>query len=335
MKIVVYGPKQRTGVLRDDGVVDVSGAVAKYLGEQKGERDAVVLAGARAPADLAAFINAGDAALELTEAAVTYLLSDAADQTGVRGEALVHALGDVALHAPRPADARTACAGGNFADHAELMAARSGHPFEGGARDHMRKTGIWGFWKLHREFVPSGGEMIYPKRATYLDYEGELAIVLGKGGKNIRPEDVADYVWGVTLLGDWSIRREPEAGAFKFAMQKNFDTSCSLGPCIAVGEVDPFTADVETLVNGEVRQSFNCRDMVFSFGEYLEYLSQDFTLYPGDIISGGTAAGTAADSAPLNDDGTPSLETFLKPGDDVEVRSPGIGSLTAHVVESR
>ena len=83
----------------------------------------------------------------------------------------------------------------------------------------------------------------------------------------------------MTLLGDWSIRspREP-AGPLIFAMGKNFDSSCSLGPCIAVGEADPFDTDVETLVNGERRQRFNTRDMVFSFGEYLEYLSRDLTL---------------------------------------------------------
>src|SRR5262249_43637106 len=105
-----------------------------------------------------------------------------------------------------------------------------------------------------------------------------------------------------------------------------------LGPCIAVGETDPFASDVETLVNGEVRQAFNTRDMVFSFAEYLEYLSADLTLYPGDIISGGTAAGTAADSSPLLPDGTSAPERYLKPGDTVEIRSPAVGSLRAQVV---
>src|SRR5260370_6524 len=122
---------------------------------------------------------------------------------------------------------------------------------------------------------PAGGG-VYREKANRLDYEGELAIVLGKRGADIKPENAGDYVWGVTLLGDWSIRspREP-AGPHNFAMGKNFDTSCSLGPCISVGETEPFATDVETLVNGEVRQAFNTRDMVFSFCEYLEYLSRD------------------------------------------------------------
>ena len=111
--------------------------------------------------------------------------------------------------------------------------------------------------------------------------------------------------------------------------------ACSMGPCIAVGEADPTNIDVETLVNGEYRQRFNTRDMVFTFGEYLEYLSRDFTLYPGDVISGGTAAGTAADSSELLADKTSAPERFLKPGDVVEMRSPSIGALRTRVVSKR
>ena len=101
-----------------------------------------------------------------------------------------------------------------------------------------------------------------------------------------------------------------------------------MGPCIAVGEADPTNIEIETLVNGERRQRFNSRNMVFTFGEYLEYLSRDFTLYQGDIISGGTAA----DSSELLRDDTSAPERFLKPGDIVEMNSPSIGSLRTRVV---
>ena len=115
-------------------------------------------------------------------------------------------------------------------------------------------------------------------------------------------------------------------------MAKNFDQSCSLGPCIVVGELNPDNIEVETRVNGERRQHFNTRDMVFSYWEYIEYLSRDLTLYPGDIISGGTAAGTAADSSPRMDDGQFAPDRFLKAGDVVEIRSPVIGTLQARIV---
>lgn len=339
MKIVVYGPDKRTGVLRDGEVVDISHAFAKYLREREGERDAVGLAAGVVPPDLGRFIDAGARALDNAEKAIEYLYGGAADRVGPGGETLVYKENAVALHAPRPSGARVACCGGNFADHAEAMfrrAAQRGErePFEGDAREMIRNNGFWGFWKVDRESLGQDGVIPYPARAKRLDYEGEIAIVLSKPGKNIRAENAADYIWGVTLLGDWSIRLSPEPGILKFAMQKNFDGCCSIGPCISVGETDPFDTWIETLVNGERRQHYSTSDMVFSFGEYMEYLSRDFTLYPGDMISGGTAAGTAADSAPLLADGTPSPDTFLKPGDTVELRSAPIGSLRATVVES-
>ena len=201
----------------------------------------------------------------------------------------------------------------------------------------FRKAGFWGFWKLAREILGPDGELVYPERCNRLDYEGEIAIVLGKRGVDLKPSQLKDFVWGVTMLADWSIRapRDTSGGPLNFAFPKNFDTSCSLGPCIAVGEGDPTNVDIETLVNGERRQRFNTHDMVFTFGEYLEHLSRDFTLYPGDIISGGTAAGTAADSSELLPDGSSAPERFLKPGDLVEMNSPSIGSLRTRVVAKK
>jgi acylpyruvate hydrolase len=334
MKIVVFGPARRTGALRDGMVVDLCGAYSKYLFEKNGEPHPMQMAEALVPSDLARFIEGGSRTLEQAEVALDYLFGQAQNRVDRRGMALVHPVGEVRLHAPRPARSRIACAGGNFADHAAAMAEKmSGKPFTGDAHARVRDAGIWGFWKVLREVVGPDGEVVYPKKATRLDYEGELAIVLGKRGTDIKARDARDYIWGVTLLGDWSIRspREP-AGHFSFAMAKNFDTSCSLGPCIAVGECDPFAADVETYVNGERRQHFNTRDMVFSFGEYLEYLSADLTFHPGDIISGGTAAGTAADSSPILPDGTSAPERYLKPGDTVEIRSGEIGTLATRIV---
>ena len=337
MKTVVFGPDKRTGVLHGEDVVDISRAYAKLIHERDGERHPLELASALVPADLERFIEAGDRALDNAEVALEYLFGDVQDQAGAIGEQLIHGSQSVQLHAPRPKGARVACAGGNFADHAQAMAERAAlrgdmRAFEGDAREAIRNTGIWGFWKVDRESVAPDGSVIYPERCVRLDYEGELAIVISKQGKDIPADRVEDYIWGVTLLGDWSARLTTEPGPLKFALQKNFDTCCSIGPCIAVREVNPFDIEVETLVNGERRQHYSTRDMVFSFGEYLEHLSRDFTFYPGDMISGGTAAGTAADASPLLDDNTPSPEYFLKPGDTVEIVSPKVGTLRAHIV---
>jgi 2-keto-4-pentenoate hydratase/2-oxohepta-3-ene-1,7-dioic acid hydratase in catechol pathway len=337
MKIVVYGPDKRTGYLRDETVVDISLAYAKFLRERQGEQHPRHLAEAVAPSDLARFIESGPRAIEATQKAIDYLFGEVQHQQGTRGERIIWPTSEVVLHAPRANAARIACAGGNFADHAAAMAQRASRrgemrAFEGDAREEIRKTGIWGFWKVGREALDPEGDVIYPDRARRLDYEGECAIIIGKPGRDIKAGALKDHVWGVTLLSDWSIRAGQEPGPLRFAMQKNFDTSCSMGPCIVVGELDCTNVQVETLVNGQRRQYFNTRDMVFSFGEYLEFLSRDLTFYPGDVISGGTAAGTAADSSPLLADGTPSAEFFLKPGDTVEVKSPAIGTLRNHII---
>jgi 2-keto-4-pentenoate hydratase/2-oxohepta-3-ene-1,7-dioic acid hydratase in catechol pathway len=338
MKIVVFGPHRRTGALHGGNVVDLNYACAKCLRERSNEPSPLEMAEALVPSDLARLIEGGPRALENAQKALDYLFGEAQDKRGTRGERLVHPAAEVRLHAPRPDNARIACAGGNFADHAAAMAEKMRRrPYEGDAYQQIRNAGFWGFWKLGREIVGPDGELVYPDRCDRLDYEGEIAVVLGKRGRDLKPSQLKDYVWGVTVLADWSIRipRETPGGAFNFAFPKNFDTSCSLGPCIAVGEADPTSVDLETLVNGERRQRFNTRDMVFTFAEYLEYLSRDFTLYPGDIISGGTAAGTAADSSELLPDGSSAPERFLKPGDIVEMNSPPIGSLRTRVVAKR
>ena len=338
MKIVLFGPNKRTGALCNGSVVDLSYAYAKYLQERADESNPLEMAEAVVPSILSRLIERGSRALDAVQTTLDYFSGQAQNKFGPTGELVVYPAAEVALHAPRPDVARIACAGGNFADHAAAMAVKMrGRPYQGDAYQEIRNAGFWGFWKLAREIVGPDGELIYPERCNRLDYEGEIAIVLGKRGIDLKASQLKDYVWGVTMLADWSIRapREAPGGPLNFGFPKNFDTSCSMGPCIVVGEADPTNIDLETLVNGERRQLFNTRDMVFTFGEYLEYLSRDFTLYPGDIISGGTAAGTAADSSELLPDKTSAPERFLKPGDLVEMRSPSIGSLNTRVVAKK
>lgn len=341
MKIVVFGPDRRVGAVHAGRlIVDLSLAHAKLLRERDGERHALELAAAWVPVDLSRFIERGDAALDAASQSIQYLFERADDKLGPRGETIVHPIETVRLHAPRPQGARIACAGGNYADHHLAMAQRrpggkqeAAELTSQGVADSIRKAGFWGFWKVDRTCLGPGDELSYPARATYLDYEGEAAIVLGRQGKNIRAEDLKSHVWGVTLVCDWSIRQSPDTGRMNFAMAKNFDGSCSLGPCILVG-ADAANIDVTTEVSGQRRQTFNTRDMVFSFGECLAFLSRDFTLYPGDIFSGGTGAGTAQDSSEQIGDGVLSPERFLKVGDVVEVASPQIGVLRNTVVRS-
>jgi len=307
VKIVVFGPAQRVGAWAGDNVIDLNRADAKL------------------PAQLEALIAAGGAALDSARRIIEERTGAAPD-----GQAVLKG-SDVKLHAPWPGR-RIACAGGNFAEHLRGMESGPNVTLDDVTR-RARDRGQWGFWKVPAEVAGPDGEIPFPKRTRYFDYEGEAAIVIGKRGKDIPASKIDGYVWGVTLLNDWSIRD----GAYKpFPMSyngaKNFDMSTSMGPCIVVGELAAQDVPVQTSINGEVRQSYNTSQMIFSFGEILEYLSQDFTFVPGDVISGGTNAGTAADKTPKGPDGAKARDLFLKPSDVIEVSSPKIGTLRNKIV---
>src|SRR6201987_5951688 len=162
MKIVVFGPFKRTGALHGESVVDLSHAYAKYLQERTVEPNPLEMADVVVPSDLARLIEGGPRALEAAQQALDYLFGEAQNNLGPRGERLVHRAADGRLHAPRPNNARIACAGGNFADHAAAMAVKMrGKPYEGDAYQEIRNAGFWGFWKLGREIVGPDGELIY------------------------------------------------------------------------------------------------------------------------------------------------------------------------------
>ena len=335
MKILVYGPERRMGALVGERVIDLNGAMKRHL-QERGAANAVEQAATRLPARLLSFIERGSAAVEDARWMIAQFdrsLPDD-DQGGVQ---VVHDLKRVQLHAPWP-ERRIACAGGNYAAHLVGMWAnrlgRTDVTIEQ-ITEEARKGDQWGFWKVPAEVAGAGDSIPFPRRVTYFDYEGEVAIIIGKRGKNIPAEQICDYVWGVTLLHDWSIRDGGSTDrAVSYNLQKNFDGAVSMGPCIAVGEVHHQDIDVETRVNGVVRQSYNTREMTWSFGEVLEYLSQDFTFVPGDVIAGGTSAGTAADKSRRGSDGRRPLDLFLKIGDTVEVSSSKIGALSNKIVAS-
>ena len=277
-------------------------------------------ANSQLPASLEAFIEAGASALDQARR----IVDQGADGAAVKAS-------EVKLHAPWPLW-RIACAGGNYAEHLMGMESGGNVTLEE-VRQKARDRGQWGFWKVPAEVAGPDGDIPFPKRTRYFDYEGEAAIIIGKRGKDIPASHIHDYVWGVTLLNDWSIRD----GAFKpfpmsYNQAKNFDGSTSMGPCIVVGELEIQDVPVETKINGQIRQSYNTSQMIFSFGEILEELSKDFTFVPGDVISGGTNAGTAADKSKKGPDGAKPLDLFLKPGDVVEVSSPSIGVLRNKIV---
>jgi 2-keto-4-pentenoate hydratase/2-oxohepta-3-ene-1,7-dioic acid hydratase in catechol pathway len=335
MKIVVFGPERHAGALVGERIIDLNHAMAEYLREQ-GEAKPKEQAATRLPSRLLSLIERGVAGVEDARRVIEHFAKTAPNDDRSPNK-VVYDLSEVKLHAPWP-ERRIACVGGNFAAHlAGMWANRLGRTDVSIEQitEEAKKVGQWGFWKVPVEVTGPNDTIPFPKRVTYFDYEGEVAIVIGKRGKNIPAEKIREYVWGVTLFHDWSIR---DAGGtdrvVSYNLQKNFDGAVSMGPSIVVGELDHQNIDAETRVNGVLRQSYNTSEMIWPFGEVLEYLSQDFTFVPGDVIAGGTSAGTAADKSRRGPDGKRPLDLFLKIGDTVEVSSSKIGALSNEIVAS-
>lgn len=349
MKLVVYGPFKRLGgLLKDGGIVDLNVAYAEYL-KGKGQARAQAHADAALPANLQAFLEEGDTALKAARNALTY-----AQKT----KELVMRPEGIKIWAPLPSmGSKIMCAGGNFADHvAGTEAAREGRKATQADIDKILeekggKREMWGFWKIAQNVIGPGEDMIRPSRTDYLDYEGEIAAIIGKSGKNIPNTDAAhDYIVGYTVCNDWSLRGGDSpwpAGTLtlpppgtqernRWMFMKNFDTSFSLGPCIVTkDEIDPYDLNLEVTVNGQLRQQSHTKMMIRKFPAWIAVLSRDWTMQPGDIIAGGTCGGTAMDSSPKDASGKISLALFLKAGDVVDCKIEGIGSLKNKVIAEK
>lgn len=315
MKLAVYGRERRVAVQTTGGLFDAADAAVAYAKASRAPTDVSV------PARLVELIELGRPALALLEAVDTWVRTERPE--------LRLAASDTELHAPWPGR-RIAAAGGNFADHlASGMARRGSSMTPADAYRIVRSDAPLGYWKLPSMAIGPDGVIPYPRRCDRLDYEGEVAVVIGQRGKDIAPEKAMSHVWGVTAFNDWSIRTPPKPGFFPFSLNldKNFDGATSLGPTIVVDEVDPNDLQVNVRVNGELRQAFSTRDMIYSFAEYVAYLSRDLTLLPGDMIVSGTGAGTVADSAEPGPDGSLPRDKFLQVGDVVDVDVAGVGVL--------
>lgn len=161
--------------------------------------------------------------------------------------------------------------------------------------------------------IGPGDTIVRPAISEQTEYEGELAVVIGKVAKNVSAADALDYVLGYTIGNDVTAR-DLQRKDGQWARAKGFDTFCPLGPTINT-DFDPSEATIETRVNGEVRQKAPLTDMIHSVEEIIAYASAVFTLLPGDVILTGTPAGVGTFAA----------------GDTVEVEITGLGILRSAV----
>ncbi|WRP08077.1 fumarylacetoacetate hydrolase family protein [Rossellomorea aquimaris] len=202
------------------------------------------------------------------------------------------------------------CVGKNYRDHAIEMGGEQDIP-----KDIMIFTKATNTVVGHEETVLHHSEM-----TEQLDYEGELAVVIGRRGKGISPEDALEYVFGYTILNDITAR-DLQKKHGQFFIGKSLDTTCPIGPYLVTKDeiVDPQNLEITTMVNDAIRQSSNTSEMIFNIPTIISTLSKGMTLEPGDIIATGTPAGVGKGFKP---------PLFLKKGDKVEIEIESLGILT-------
>lgn len=181
------------------------------------------------------------------------------------------------------------------------------------------------FAKLTSAVIGPGDPIVQPYASCGLDYEVELAIVIGRTMRRVSSEAALDHIFGYTILNDVSARDLQFAADGQFTLGKGLDTFCPLGPSIITAKDvgDPSDLALATTVNGEVRQDGSTRDWIFPLPVLLSELSEHVTLEPGDVVSTGTPAGVAHF---LPD------RPYLRPGDMVTVSIERLGSLTNPVI---
>jgi 2-keto-4-pentenoate hydratase/2-oxohepta-3-ene-1,7-dioic acid hydratase in catechol pathway len=182
------------------------------------------------------------------------------------------------------------------------------------------------FFRTPDSFVGSGEALVKPAVTQQFDYEGEIALVIGKEGRRIAREKAHDHIVGYMLCNEGTAREWTRHAKFNVTQGKNFDASGSLGPwMVTADEIDPAKPlHLITKVNGEVRQDDTTANLIFTFADLLAYVTIFTTLKPGDIIVTGTPVGAGARFDPPR---------WLKAGDVVEVSVPEIGTLSNRVVE--
>ncbi len=322
--------------MEDESVIDLNYAYAAYKHSKSGANPQRK-ADAKVPSCLHAFIKEGDAGLEEAKKAIEHVKTGAC--CGPKGEKLVYKKGEYKLRAPLPSPGnKIAMAGANFYDHSidayKMMRGDTTTLEELKAQVEKGEYRTWGFWKQSSFVRDPDGKTPYPARTHRMDYEVELAAVLGKYAKDTKEAEGMSYIYGYTIVNDLSIRDGGMgSGPDGFFFAKNFDGSAPMGPCIVTKDEikDPYKLAMKQWVNSELRQNGSMSSIIRGYEWWLEWLSKDVAFYPGDMICGGTCSGTAMDQTPRVD-GKTDPKLFLKPGDELKAWIEGVGTLKTKIV---
>jgi len=292
MRLVTYDSQKKwhAGIVIEDKIVDTS-AAAKAIG-----------------------INFDDG---LSNRAIIQLsqderskLENAAQEMAKSNGTGVHRMGDVLLGPPIPDPDKIICLGLNYKRHAEE------------AQLKVPEAPML-FAKYRNTLNGPTSPIVLPSTSNEVDYEAELAVVIGKRGKDIPVTEALEYVAGYMAFHDVSAR-DIQMRTSQWLSGKTPDTFAPCGPALVVNEIsDPQNLNISTRLNGETVQKSNTKDMIFPVAEAIAYISSLMTLEPGDIIATGTPEGVGFKRTP---------PIFLKDGDEVEVEVEKIGTLRNPVV---
>ena len=232
-------------------------------------------------------------------------------------------LAQVSLEAPIPQPRRNIfCVGKNYHEHAHEFS-RSGFDSSAAAGAVPKNPII--FSKVPESVIANHAEVVIDRKvSSAIDYEAELAVIIGKKGRGISREDAFDHVWGYTIVNDVTAR-DLQGRYSQWLIGKSQDTFCPMGPwAVTKDEFDLDNAAIRCFVNGELRQNSQISLLIFDIPTIIATLSEGLTLYPGDIIATGTPAGVGIGFDPPK---------YLKGGDVVRVEIDGIGTLENRCAE--
>ncbi len=226
-------------------------------------------------------------------------------------------LADITYEIPIPSPEKIICVGVNFPDRNEEYK-------DGQAAPPNPSL----FIRFARSFTGHDRPLIRPPESPQLDYEGEIVIVIGKGGRRIAEKDALGHIAALTLCNEGTIRDWVRHAKFNVTQGKNFDATGSIGPWLVPFTDESQLADIQltTRVNGDIRQQDRTSRMIFSFRKIINYISTFTTLVPGDVLVCGTPTGAGARFDP---------PIWLKPGDVIEVEADGIGVLRNTVADEK
>lgn len=310
------GPVERLGALLAGRVVDLNFACSLML-HNNGKPSAQRLADALVPPEIISFLEMGEDSREEAQSVLNFIsdrLKHGEDLRGPRGEGVVYREDEVGWLAPipRPPSLRDFFA---FEDHA----------LQGARRRNEELAAEWYDQPLyykgnHREIYGPGAAIPWPGYTRRFDFEAEIACVVGRKGRDLSPEEAAGHIAGYAILNDFSARDiQKNEMICRMGPAKGKDFATGLGPYLLTADElpDPDNLEISVSVNGEKWSSGNTRSRYWSFPVMLSHVSQEETVYPGDLLGSGTYyKGCGLD-----------LDRWVKPGDTIELKVEKLGVL--------